>query len=91
MPTTVIAKSLVEAGASLETANMHGKTALMMACDDGYSPNIDMALILLSAGANPTAKDKHGRTPLSVSRGTAEPDERFIQSLIAYTPPADTN
>jgi ankyrin repeat protein len=44
-----------------DTSNFEGRTALMLACAHGHR---DIALALLSAGADPNVKDREGATAL---------------------------
>jgi len=56
---------LVDRGAKLNFQNKDkGKTALMYACGADSGSNIDVVRILLSAGADPSIKDKAGKTAL---------------------------
>jgi ankyrin repeat protein len=95
LPETI--KALLTGRADIEAPNAQGETPLMSALspplytginDDKQLKNIEC---LLSSGANANARDKEGRTPLSLAsdcdtfgkRDSSEEQKKLSQSLIA--------
>jgi quinoprotein dehydrogenase-associated probable ABC transporter substrate-binding protein len=68
---TDIAALLVERGANVNARNTLGVTPLMIAAARG---NIPMLGLLLQAGADPSAKDKSGKTAIEIARDNLNPD-----------------
>jgi uncharacterized protein len=60
-----VARVLVEAGADVNKACEHGRTALHMAAAWGHA---DVARLLLDSGADPSVVDDEGLTPPMVAR-----------------------
>jgi len=71
--------SLEETGASINTRDMNGNTALLTMCESGNKPAITA---LLEAGANPNMANFKGVTPLilAVTRGQMD----LINTLLDY-------
>jgi ankyrin repeat protein len=71
---TEAVRILLEQGANLEVRNYRGMTALLIASFPemgGARPPFKLLSMLINHGANVNAKDKFGRTPLSIAAGTA--------------------
>jgi ankyrin repeat protein len=68
---TDIATALVERGANVNAANVHGVTALMIASARG---NIPMLGLLLEAGADPSLKSKAGKMAIDIARENLNED-----------------
>ena len=64
-----IIRSLLSHGASVETTNDLGESALMWAARAGNAESID---VLVKAGANPSRRDHSGQTALSVGTSARE-------------------
>lgn len=60
-----VARVLVEAGADVNQACEHGRTALHIAAAWGHA---DVAQLLLESGADPSVVDEEGLTPPMVAR-----------------------
>ncbi len=73
-----VAKMLLESGAEVNAKKKSGKTALMMAVDQGA---LDMAKLLLDKAADPNVQANDGRTPLmsAASHGRADMIELLLQ------------
>jgi ankyrin repeat protein len=74
-----IAEALMEAGASPDTPNNEGYTALIEACIRNH---IDVVRVLLDAGADTDAENKNGNTALSlaISHGRAEVEQALLEA-----------
>jgi len=59
-----VAKALVTAGLDVNVGDHYGRTPLHIAASDGDLPMVEY---LLEAGANPTARDKQGKSPLGLA------------------------
>jgi ankyrin repeat protein len=60
------ADALLEAGAAIDARDARGRTALHYAAGAGYT---DAALLLVERGADPTAADADGVTPIDAANG----------------------
>jgi ankyrin repeat protein len=60
-----LARSLIKAGANLESRDSKGETPLRRAVNCSRQ---EMASLLVSEGADPLSKDKAGKTPLDAAR-----------------------
>ena len=69
---------MLDAGASVDTPDQYGRTALHWAVE--YH-NVDLVELLLARGAFVNAKDTTGRTPLDDARGGSEVDKRIADLL----------
>lgn len=69
-----VAYLLLEKGASIDLADLQGKTPLMYAAGRRFPGTTDTVKVLLDMGANPSARDKDGHTALSEAeqRGSAD-------------------
>ena len=74
---SVIARSLIDAGADVNARNFAGQTALMTAALFGRTEIIDM---LLAAGADPALSDASGNTVVTLARsqGNQPLADRFL-------------
>ena len=61
-----IIKALLKAGASIESPNKDGTTALMAAAESNQNPEVISTL--LNAGADPKASDREGKTALEYAQ-----------------------
>jgi ankyrin repeat protein len=61
---TLLASAVVKAGGTIDPVNTVGQTPLHFAALKGHE---DVALVLLRNGANPTACDRHGQTPVGMA------------------------
>lgn len=68
---TDIASALIERGADVNAANVHGVTSLMIAAARG---NIPMLGLLLEAGADPSRKSAAGKTAIDIARENLNED-----------------
>jgi quinoprotein dehydrogenase-associated probable ABC transporter substrate-binding protein len=68
---TDIASALIERGADVNAANVHGVTALMIAAARG---NIPMLGLLLEAGADPNRKSAAGKAAIDIARENLNED-----------------
>jgi ankyrin repeat protein len=73
-----LVQHLLESGTSIETRDEEGRTALMAACCEGSEYLISM---LLDQGADPSAIDKDGDSPLDVARYLGHAD--IVAALVA--------
>jgi hypothetical protein len=64
---------LVDAKADVTLASERGATALHEACDANHE---EVAVVLISAGCDPEARDRRGWSPLDAMRRTAPPAAR---------------
>jgi quinoprotein dehydrogenase-associated probable ABC transporter substrate-binding protein len=79
---TDIATALVERGANVNAANVHGITPLMIAAARG---NIPMLGLLLEAGANPNLKSEAGKTASDIARENLNEDAAKSIALFEAT------
>ena len=61
---------LIQKGVDLETTNVHGQTALMVAASEGHG---QIVRLLGEAKALVNARDDHGRTALMLIMGESRP------------------
>jgi quinoprotein dehydrogenase-associated probable ABC transporter substrate-binding protein len=76
---TDIATALIERGADVNAANVHGVTPLMIAAARG---NLPMIGLLLEAGADPNAKTEAGKTASDIARENLNPD--VVKSIALF-------
>ena len=77
---TGMAQFLIEAGSDLTHRSAHGLDALHVACRMG---NVNMAFLILAAGASPDTRDGQGNVPLHFLLKTqAEYDSYEVQRLL---------
>ena len=60
-----VARYLLSRGASIDEKTLQGQTALLIACYTSFGTVTEMVSLLLSAGADPNARNAFGRTPLN--------------------------
>ena len=60
-----VARYLLSRGASVDKRTLTGQTALLIACYTSHGTVTEMVSLLLSAGADPNARNNFGRTPLN--------------------------
>ncbi|MBL8300431.1 MAG: ankyrin repeat domain-containing protein [Rhodanobacteraceae bacterium] len=77
-----LALDLAQRGADAFAANEQGETATHLAAQLGAAPLLDR---LLDAGADPNARDQHGRTPLHAALAAPGPQlDDVVRSLIRH-------
>jgi len=69
--TTALVKALIDAGADVNVADKGGSTALHEATPNG---NTEIAKLLIAAGANVAAENKHKETPHDIARHRKHPE-----------------
>ena len=67
---------LVDRGATLDAVDNRGRTALMIAAEDGHASLVDL---LLTRGADPKLRDREGRSALDLA-ANASVRERLAQN-----------
>lgn len=78
-------KPLLEAKCGIDTRSKLENTALMLACDWGYS---DFVRMLLEAKANTALKNKLGHTALDLSRASSKSRNLLLQAGLPNPPEA---
>ena len=76
-------KRLIQLGASVDETYINGDTALHSASADEWPKNV---AILLESGADPSALNMYGQSPLDKALGKEEPQEisfEIVQLLLA--------
>jgi len=75
-PSTELVQALLEAGADVNAVDSGGSTPLAEAMPNG---NVEIAKILLAAGADPAVKNKHGETAHDVAKAR---NHEALQALL---------
>jgi hypothetical protein len=87
-----IARALLDAGAEVDSIDpSDGRTALVFAVN---ADNLDLARLLVEAGADPMIRDVAGRSPADHCRQSEGPNAaailRLVEAAAAATAPTDT-
>ncbi len=76
----VVALLLEQPNIKVDIRDVDGQTALMLAAKHGSTRIVDM---LLEAGANPIAKNRHGQTAASIAQREIDTRRKIISSMEA--------
>jgi ankyrin repeat protein len=76
-----VARLLINAGAEINRACEHGRTALQMAAAWGH---LDVVQLLIQHGADPTIRDDEGMTPAMIASRSNRVPEANLKPVLEY-------